>query len=186
VTGEAQRGRRPYAVVDLDGTLADVRHRLAHLLRRPKDWEAFFAAAPADALLPEGAAVLAQLRATCELVYLTGRPERCRSDTLAWLARHGLPPGSLHMRRGGDRRPARVTKLEVLRSLARQRPVAVLVDDDEDVVRAARAAGFPVLHADWMPADDTPAEPTGAGSARTRGGTPRDVLRTAQEEEGRT
>ena len=52
-----------YAVVDIDGVVADVRHRLAFLDRRPKDWDGFFDAAVEDPLLPEGAAVVAELAA---------------------------------------------------------------------------------------------------------------------------
>ena len=36
---------RPLAIVDLDGVVADVRHRLHHLEGRRKDWGRFFAAA---------------------------------------------------------------------------------------------------------------------------------------------
>lgn len=137
--------------MDLDGTVADVRHRLHHLEQRPKDWDAFFAAAGDDPVLPEGRAVVDRLVAEGhEVVWLTGRPERCRTATLAWLRRHGLPAGPLHMRADRDRRPARGTKVAVLRQLARTRRVAVVVDDDALVVRAVREAGFPVLHADWM------------------------------------
>jgi phosphoglycolate phosphatase-like HAD superfamily hydrolase len=147
---------RPCAVVDLDGTVADVRHRLRFLERRPKDWAGFFAAADDDPVLPEGRAVVARLVAEeHEIVWLTGRPERCRTATVAWLGRHGLPAGPLHMRRDDDRRPARFTKVAVLRQLARTRSVAVVVDDDVLVVQAVRAAGFPVLHADWMAAQPT-------------------------------
>lgn len=89
------------------------------------------------------------------MVYVTGRPERCRRDTLDWLDRHGLPPGRLLMRRDRDRRPARVAKLELLRKLARGRPVAMVVDDDARVCQAYEAAGFPVVRADWMPASPT-------------------------------
>lgn len=46
----------PYAVLDIDATLSDVRHRLHHLRRRPKNWDGFFAAAGADGPLPEGLA----------------------------------------------------------------------------------------------------------------------------------
>ena len=49
---------RPLAVFDLDGTLADVRHRLPHLVSRPPDWDAFFAAVGADALLVTGVTLL--------------------------------------------------------------------------------------------------------------------------------
>lgn len=128
------------AVFDLDGTLADTRHRLRFLQRRPPDWDAFFAAAPEDPPLAEGVALAMELAAGHELAYLTGRPERCRADTLAWLARHGLPAGELLMRPARDRRPARKTKPELLRQLARRRTVAVVVDDDPAVCEAYRAA----------------------------------------------
>ncbi len=142
--------RRPWAVLDLDGVVADTRHRVHFLDRSPKAWEAFFAAAPADPLLPEGAAVAHRLAAEHTLVYLTGRPARWRSDTEAWITAVGLPAGRVHMRRDGDRRPARLVKVGVLRRLAGEAPVAMVVDDDPQVVRAVRAAGFPVLQADWM------------------------------------
>ncbi|MDP9398629.1 MAG: hypothetical protein M3P96_12805 [Actinomycetota bacterium] len=149
---------QPYAVIDIDGVVADVRHRLYHLQARPKDWDAFFAAATRDPVLPEGAAVASRLAADHDVVWLTGRPERCHDDTVAWLHAAGLPGGSLRMRRYGDFRPARVVKLEVLRTLARQRPVDVLVDDDQQVLGAAAAAGFAVYPADWMGREPTLAE----------------------------
>jgi hypothetical protein len=146
----------PYAAVDLDGVVADVRHRLPYLERSPKDWNRFFAAAPQDEVLPEGRAVVDQLlESGHDIVWITGRPERCRRDTVAWLSAHGLPAGTLHMRRDDDRRPARMMKVSVLRRLAAQRTVAVVVDDDAAVVRAVRAAGFAVLHAEWMSAQSS-------------------------------
>ena len=157
---------RPLAVFDLDGTLADVRHRLRHIAHRPKDWDAFFAAAPADPPLPTGVALARESARDCEVVYLTGRPERCRADTEAWLRRHDLPAGRLRMRRSSDHRPARLAKLELLRRLARGRTVAVVVDDDEQVCDAYEAAGYRVLRVTWQ---DQPA-----------------VLQQAQETEGRT
>ena len=157
---------RPLAVVDIDGVLADVRHRLRFLERRPKDWGGFFRAAPEDPLLETGRDTVLRLAEVCEVVYLSGRPEHCRADTEAWFARHGLPAGQLLLRRGGDFRPAKEVKVEVLRRLAQRAPVTVLVDDDPAVLEAARAAGFDVLPATWM------------GSAP--------ILREAQELEGRT
>jgi phosphoglycolate phosphatase-like HAD superfamily hydrolase len=139
----------PVAVFDIDGVLADVAHRLPHLQRRPKDWAAFFAAAPADAPLLDGVALARRLEASCEIVYLTGRPESCRRDTLAWLTRHGLPEGRLLMRQASDRRTASLVKLELLRRLAAGRRVEVVVDDDPAVCQAAARAGYPVRLADW-------------------------------------
>ena len=63
-----------------------------------------------------------------------------------------LPPGPLY-------------KLDVLRRLA-PRNIAALIDDDDEVVADALAAGFPAVLADWA---DRPA-----------------VLRDAQDRLGRT
>ena len=82
------------------------------------------------------------------------------------LREHDLPRGELSMRRSGDRRPARLAKLQLLRRLAEGRVVAVVVDDDEQVCDAYEAAGFRVLRARWQE------------------GSP--VLEQAQEAEGRT
>src|SRR3712207_7605057 len=103
----APGGSRPYAVIDVDGVLADVRHRLRFLERRPKDWRAFFRAAPQDPVLETGRDTAVRLAEVCQVVYLSGRPEHCRRDTEEWLARHGLPEGRLLLRRGGDFRPAK-------------------------------------------------------------------------------
>ncbi|MYQ44166.1 hypothetical protein GTW40_03655 [Streptomyces sp. SID4985] len=157
---------RPVAVFDLDNTLAATAHRQRFLERSPRDWDGFFAAAWADPPLAEGIALVLRSARDCEIVYLTGRPERCRADTVDWLAAHGLPEGTVHMRRDGDRRPARVTKLEILRRLARSRTVRVLVDDDELVCDDAERAGFTVLRARWAERSAT--------------------LEAAQEREGRT
>ncbi|MFC9247502.1 hypothetical protein ACFT7S_26900 [Streptomyces sp. NPDC057136] len=157
---------RPLAVFDLDGTLADTAHRQHFLEGARRNWEAFFSAAVDDPPLEVGVRLALAGAQDCEIVYLTGRPERCRRDTLAWLALQGLPEGRVYMRRNGDRRPARRTKLEILKRLGRERDVRVLVDDDELVCDAAETAGFTVVRARWA--------------------TPSPVLEDAQEREGRT
>jgi len=142
--------QRPIAVVDLDGVVADVRGRLRHISGVRKDWDAFFAGIPDDPPLAEGLAVARKLAEEHDLIYLTGRPERTRGDTEGWLEQQQLPHGRLIMRRDGDRRPARVVKSRLLQQLARNRTVAVVVDDDPAVCAALQADGWQVLVADWM------------------------------------
>ncbi|MFZ4509655.1 MAG: LNS2 domain-containing protein [Candidatus Nanopelagicales bacterium] len=150
------KGNSPrVAVFDIDGVLADVRHRLHHIESGRRDWDGFFASAPEDPVLADGCQAVRQaVESGLTLIYLTGRPERCRVDTVQWLSAHGLPEGELIMRRDSDRRPARVLKVEALRRIASQAPVAYLVDDDLQVVAAAADAGFAVRLADWVPRQD--------------------------------
>jgi hypothetical protein len=159
-------GHRPLAVFDIDGVLADVRHRLHHLQTRPQHWNAFFLAADRDPLLEEGAARLRAAQAEHEVVYLTGRPERNHARTRTWLAGHGLPTGPLHMRPDDDYRPARWVKRTTLRRLARTRTIASVLDDDPAVVAVLCADGWPVELATWLPHSST--------------------LQNAQEQQGRT
>jgi phosphoglycolate phosphatase-like HAD superfamily hydrolase len=164
VTG-AENGR-PLAVFDIDGVLADVRHRLHHLQARPQRWNAFFLAADRDPLLEEGATRLRKAQAENDVIYLTGRPERNRALTRAWLARYGLPTGPLHMRPDDDHRPARWVKRETLRRLGRTRRIVSVLDDDPAVVATLEADGWPVELATWLPHSST--------------------LQSAQEQQGRT
>jgi FMN phosphatase YigB (HAD superfamily) len=143
------------AVFDIDGVLADVRHRLPHVTRRPKDWPAFFAAMDADTPLEVGVALAHDQAAQGHaIVYLTGRNESYRGVTEAWFREHGLPDGRLVMRRDHDRRPARQFKPEALRRIARTHRVVAVVDDDAAVAAVLRRDGWPVLHATWMAAED--------------------------------
>jgi phosphoglycolate phosphatase-like HAD superfamily hydrolase len=142
---------QPVAVFDIDGVLADVRHRLHYVESRPKRWSAFFAAAGADGLLAEGAALLRSLAETHEVRYLTGRPERLRAVTERWLTHHALPTEPLAMRPVRDRRPSRVFKRDRLRGwLAQEAVIELVVDDDPQVVQMVRDLGLPVLAADWQ------------------------------------
>jgi hypothetical protein len=162
--------KRPLAIVDIDGVVADVRHRLHHITGRRKDWDGFFAAATADPPHDEGLAVVTELTGGHDVVFLTGRPERCRADTQGWLDAHGLGDHRLVMRPEGDRRPAAQVKVEQLRRLAAGRAVAIVVDDDQRVVAAMTQAGYRTRHADWE-------ERTAQGQL---------TLHEAQETHGRT
>ncbi|HQR78801.1 MAG TPA: hypothetical protein PLT68_01130 [Actinomycetota bacterium] len=160
-----------FTVFDIDGVLADVRHRLHHLHTRPKQWNAFFAAAVHDPVLEPGRVAVQEAQdAGSAIVYVTGRPRRYHRDTRDWLSRHGLPEGPLHMRPNHDRRPARFYKADVIAGLAREGELVAVVDDDDQVVAHLRDLGLPVVHATWMNED---AEQL-------------DLLSQAQETEGRT
>jgi hypothetical protein len=157
---------RPCAVFDIDGVVADVRHRLHHVARTPKNWRGFFAGAGADPPLETGIALARRYAADHDLVWLTGRPQHLRGVTERWLRGHDLPDRPLVMRPRGDFRPARAFKAEAVAAIGARQPVVVVVDDDPEVVAALRAGGWPVQLADWVPRQE--------------------ALRRAQEDDGHT
>lgn len=141
----------PAYVFDLDGTLADCSHRLHHIQKQPKDWDAFFADVGNDAPIPHMVSLLMHLRfgkrstTAYDIVLVSGRSDQCRAQTNAWISRHlqmDNPP--LFMRRAGDHRDDSIVKIEILANVRAAGFEPIMVFDDRDrVVAAWRAAGIP-------------------------------------------
>jgi phosphatidate phosphatase APP1 len=142
-------------LIDIDGTLADTSHRQWVLddPRPHKNWELFFCLAVDDKPFPHMQGLLDALEARdCEtgepqniIIYVSGRPERYRQLTKAWLLRHGFPEGDLlYMRNDGDHRPDHIVKRELLDLLRADGFTPVMAFDDRNsVVKMWREAGVP-------------------------------------------
>jgi len=157
------------AVFDVDGVVADVRHRLRHVARGRKNWNAFFAAAADDPPLEIGVALAREWAAEHDLVWLTGRPEHLRRVTERWLRAQRLPVPRLEMRPPDDRRPAKFFKADRLRALAAETEVAVVVDDDPEVVAELTHRGCRCTWPTGCPTPTRCARPRSARGGRERG-----------------
>jgi uncharacterized HAD superfamily protein len=146
---------KPVVIVDLDGTIADVRHRL-HFVQGPgkKRWKRFFQAQENDVPV---APVLARVRELCqkhEIVIVTARPDICREGTERWLERHSIPYSRMFMRRDGDHRPDYEVKKEILDRIGRDR-VRLVLEDRPLVCRMYREAGLNVIEIESDQASQT-------------------------------
>lgn len=130
-------------IFDIDGTLADCRHREKYLHKKPKDWKAFFSQADAD--LPiEGMRLLNQIvfeSRKFKVVLCTGRHEGMRAGTQAWLKKHDFYYDELYMRKEGDFRQDYVVKKEML-DLFVKNDIAFVIDDRQQAVDMWRREGL--------------------------------------------
>ncbi len=135
-------------IFDIDGTLANVDHRLHHLERRKKDWDAFFAAAPKDEPHDE-IVYLNRLLWEDEdnrIIVVTGRPDDQRDDTVAWLDRHAIRYHDIFFRRRNDHREDSVVKADILDAIRRRHGEPYLVFEDRSrVVKMWRDNGIRCL-----------------------------------------
>lgn len=134
-------------ISDLDGTLADIEHRL-HWIHRPEpDWTAFFLACPDDLPIRNTITVLRTLHdAGYEIVLASGRGEVAREATIAWLDRHGVPWNRLILRSPGDERHDDEVKAEmVLDHGLTPDATLVVLEDRASVVQTWRRLGFHVF-----------------------------------------
>lgn len=132
-------------IVDMDGTLADVRHRLRYIRGRGKpNWKRFFQEQRHD---PANKRVCRQVRELAqenEIVIVTGRPEQYRAETEGWLGRHKIPYSGIYMRPAGDHRPDFQVKKDILEKIGKQR-VALVVEDRPRVCEMYRQQGLNVV-----------------------------------------
>lgn len=84
---------------DIDGTVADVSHRLRHIQKQPKDWRAFFAAVQDDLPIPHMIDLARRLRATtprrpciCARLAIIGLTNLVKSDLLDQILADGFEP----------------------------------------------------------------------------------------------
>jgi hypothetical protein len=143
------------AIIDIDGTLADCRHRLHHVLPGAKrDWDAFFAAMDDDVLIRPVADVAAALADKYKVVLCSGRPEKYRGVTESWLDRNCVARDALYMRPDNDTRADRIVKMQLLHGIREDgfEPF-IVIDDRQSVVDAWREAGLICLQA--APSDNT-------------------------------
>lgn len=131
---------------DIDGTLADLTHRLPHIQKKPKDWDAFFAACLDDKPITHVVELARTLSYEEDIVFVSGRSNRVQHQTVRWLSDQGLPVHStrLFMRRDGDHRPDHLVKAELLIAIREAGWEPIMAFDDRDqVVKMWRAAGIP-------------------------------------------
>lgn len=145
---------------DLDGTLADGRHRL-HLLptkdhSNTHSWDEFNLAAGGDSPIWDNIDLM-QLTSSSitKNVILTGRSDVSRDITLAWLQQYGVPFDYLFMRPRDDHRRDVEFKEEALRSIGLDR-ILCCFDDLPHVAYHLRSLGLTchlVTHYDEVRAD---------------------------------
>lgn len=139
--------KKPSAIIcDLDGTLAEIDHRL-HFVRtdEKKDWDSFFAGIEKDEMnWAVSSTVWALAHNGNHVIYCSGRPEKYRIPTQKWLYAQAAPAATeLFMRPQGDFRPDSLIKEIILdfEILPRYR-VLLSIDDRKQVVEMWRRRGI--------------------------------------------
>ena len=121
--------KKPIVLVDVDGTLADVRHRLHHIRGgRKKNWKAFFEGIDRDTPIASTVAWVRSLAQIHDIIIITGRPEEYRARTVAWLKQNEIPFSDVFMRRDGDHRPDYEIKKEALERWPKER-IKLAIED---------------------------------------------------------
>lgn len=134
-------------IVDLDGTLCNINHRLVHVKKEgKKDWGSFFRELPNDLPNEWCVELINKFSNDHEIIFCSGRPDDHEKPTITWLNKHLSVLYGLFMRRRGDFRPDDQIKEIILDfELLSRYDIKFVVDDRDRVVKMWRDRGFTVL-----------------------------------------
>lgn len=131
-------------ICDIDGTLADHRHRLKYISGVTTDWDAYYEDVDKDPpIIPVIKLIHAMHHVGHAIFYFTGRTERYRSKTAAWLYQHCCPDAPLFMRETGDYRPDYILKAEMFKQqISDPNRVLFAIEDRQRVCQMWRELGI--------------------------------------------
>jgi len=131
---------------DIDGTLANIEHRLDYVRSKPKNWAAFEAGIPNDSVNEPVVKVFDAMSLNGHTIILaSGRNERSRSATEVWLRQNILHDyEKLYMRKADDFRSDDIVKDEIIDEIVADygKLPDMWFDDRPRVVRAVRKRGI--------------------------------------------
>lgn len=140
-------------VCDIDGTIANIKHRLKYAKGEDKNWKTFFSLVHLDVPRFEVARlVIDSLKKNdAKLIFVSARPETIRPETEKWLKENILAHPEiaerylcLLMRKQNDKRDDTEVKNDIYKKYLSAQRVVEVFDDRPKVIRMWRELGLNV------------------------------------------
>ena len=133
-------------IVDLDGTLADIRVRLKHLQGKSKDWKSFHKSIETDDLHEWCREILLRFSGDYKIIVVSGRIDDLLDETKIWMKKYKVPYDEIYLRPSHDHRSDTIVKLEIYtRHIKDNYDVLFVLEDRQKVVDMWRGEGLVVL-----------------------------------------
>lgn len=129
---------------DIDGTIANVLHRVHYVKGKEKNWEEFNSRAGGDSVKEDIANILREfcVDKETEIHIVTAREEKWRQDTEEWLKINDIPFNKLYMRGLGDSRSDSDVKRDIYTNNFIDKKVWFVLEDRDKVVKMWRELGL--------------------------------------------
>ena len=116
---------------DIDGTIADINHRLNFVNSGKKDWKTFFSLMSEDKPLKRNISiVLNKITPKNKLIFVTGRPDNYQEETVKWIEENTpFEDYIIFMRRFNDFREDVIVKKEMLDEIQEEYTVEIVFED---------------------------------------------------------
>lgn len=138
-------------IFDLDGTLAEINHRVKYVEQETKDWKSFYERIPFDNVNVWCLELLKSMKNNnYKIIIVTGRGEKYASLSKDWLKNHDIFYDEIYFRKMKDRRADQIIKQEIYEEHIKGKyDILFVVDDRLQVVEMWRMLGLVCLQCDW-------------------------------------
>lgn len=149
-------GKIPAIIVDIDGTITDISHRLHFIEWEKKDWDGFYSHLSEDKPKQDIIALIKSVYYdednrwdNLQLIFVTWRSDKYFPITDTWLRKHAFPYADykIFMRKEWDFRQDYEVKKEIYENEIKDKyDVNYIFEDRDQVVKMYRELWLTVLH----------------------------------------
>ena len=138
-------------IVDIDGTIANCKHRLDLIKKEPKDWDKFHELSVKDTVIEKNMDLIKiiNLYSSAKPIFITGRPLKLHHVTKHFIQKNFnecLNNFELFMREYDDKRKTWIVKRELyFRYVFTKYDVKMVFEDDPRCIRMYRDLGLNVI-----------------------------------------
>lgn len=133
-------------IVDLDGTLFNNDHRIPLITGMPKRWDKYHDACTEDVVNDWCLRLVQSLSKSCDIVFITGRPDNYRAKTENLLRDIHIDEYTLYMKPAGDHRTDFEFKAAIYDTHLKDKEVLFALDDRKRTADMWRAKNITCLH----------------------------------------
>lgn len=140
--------QKKIVIVDIDGTLSFLDHRLHYIKGKSQDWNAFYKACPKDEPNEPMIHLVQALHATGhEVIIVSGRSDIVFKETVAWLDKYEVPFDQIYLRQEGIYTKDYKLKKRLIFQTLKIKPEKILLvlEDRTSVVEMWRSMGIMTL-----------------------------------------
>ena len=141
MTAKYPKPEKGIIICDIDGTIANIDHRLHYVKGEKKDWKGFFSQMHLDTVREDVLKMLWDYQeAGHQIIFVSARPEDYKDSTNEWLRNNvfdrGVSYEGLIMRRSGDKRDDVEVKGDIYHQLFKGKyEIEAVIDDRPKVIR---------------------------------------------------
>lgn len=142
-----ESNRKSYIVVDIDGTLSNLDHRLPLIKKESPDWDTFYSLVKDDKMNEWCSELIKMMCLEYSIILVSGRRSSCKADTIDWLKKNGLYPAitQVYLLRGDkDYTPDHELKRQWLHKFGKEK-ILFVIEDRKKVKRMWVEEGVFVL-----------------------------------------